>query len=50
MDKYFDVRLYIPNWDSRILKLRLPDSRLSAKTARLFAIGERAAVPVKLNI
>lgn len=47
MDKYFDVFLYIANWGTRILKLRLPDTQLSAKTARLFAAGERAAVRVK---
>ncbi len=47
MDKYFDVFLYIANWGTRILKLRLPNKRLSAKTARLYAVGERAAVRVK---
>ena len=47
MDKYFDVFLYIANWGTRILKLRLPDMQLSAKTARLYAVGERAAVRVK---
>ena len=31
MDKYFDVFLYIANWGTRILKLRLPDTQLSAK-------------------
>jgi hypothetical protein len=47
MDKYFDVFLYIANWGTRILKFRLPDAQLSAKTARLYAVGERAAVRVK---
>ena len=47
MDKYFDVFLYIANWGTRILKLRLPDTQLSAKTARLYAAGEHAAVRVK---
>ncbi len=47
MAKYFDAFLYIANWGTRILKLRLPDKRLSAKTARLYAVGERAAVRVK---
>jgi hypothetical protein len=47
MDNYFDVFLYIANWGTRILKFRLPDTQLSAKTARLFAVGERAAVRVK---
>jgi hypothetical protein len=30
-----------------ILKLRLPDTQLRKKTARLYAVGERAAVRVK---
>ena len=47
MDKYFDVFLYIANWGTRILKLRLPDNQMSAKAARLYAVGERAAVRVK---
>jgi hypothetical protein len=47
MDKYFDVFLYIANWGTRILKLRLPDTQLTAKTARLYAVGERASVRVK---
>ena len=47
MDKYFDVFLYIASWGTRILKLRLPDTQLSAKAARLFALGESAAVRVK---
>jgi len=47
MDKYFDAFLYFANWGTRILKLRLADSVLSAKTARLYAAGESAAVRVK---
>jgi hypothetical protein len=47
MDKYFDVFLYMANWGTRILKLRLPDSQMSAKAARLYAVGECAAVRVK---
>ncbi|MGC2029056.1 MAG: hypothetical protein WA642_03485 [Steroidobacteraceae bacterium] len=47
MDKYFDAFLYMANWGTRILKLRLPNTQLSAKTARLYAVGERAAVQVK---
>ncbi len=47
MDKYFDVFLYIANWGTRILKLRLPDTQMSAKTARLYGVGECAAVRVK---
>ena len=47
MDKYFDVFLYIANWGTRVLKLRLPDNQMSVKAARLYAVGERAAVRVK---
>ncbi len=34
MDKYFDMFLYIANWGTRILKLRLPDTQMSAKKVR----------------
>ena len=47
MDKYFDAFLYLANWGTRILKLRLPDNRLSAKTARRYAVGGSAAARVK---
>ena len=47
MDKYFDAFLYVANWGTHILKLRLPDKQLSAKIARLYAVGEHAAVRVK---
>jgi len=47
MDKYFDAFLYLANWGTRILKLRLAESLLSAKTARLYAAGEHATVRVK---
>lgn len=47
MDKYFDAFLYLANWGTHILKLRLPEKLLSAKTARLYAIGEHAAARVK---
>jgi hypothetical protein len=47
MDKYFDTFLYMANWGTRILKLRLPNTQPSAKTARLYAVGGRAAVRVK---
>ena len=47
MDKYFDAFLYLANWGTHILKLRLPDNQPSAKTARLYAVGERTAVRVK---
>jgi len=47
MDKYLDMFLYIANWGTRILKLRLPGNQMSVKAARLYAVGERAAVRVK---
>ena len=47
MDKYFDAFLYMANWGTHILKLRLPDTQLIAKTARLYAVGERTAMRVK---
>jgi hypothetical protein len=47
MDKYFDAFLYLANWGTHILKLRLAESLLSAKTARLYAAGEHAAVRVQ---
>ncbi len=47
MDKYFDAFLYMANWGTRILKFRLPDNHLNAKTARLYAVGARTAVRVK---
>jgi hypothetical protein len=47
MDKYFDAFLYMANWGTHIPKLRLPDTQLIAKAARLYAVGERTAVRVK---
>jgi hypothetical protein len=47
MDKYFDAFLYFANWGTRILKLRLPEKLLNAKTARLYAVGEHAAARVR---
>ena len=46
MEKYFDAFLYVANWGTRILMLRLPASLLDAKTARLYAVGKHAAVRV----
>jgi hypothetical protein len=47
MDKYFDAFLYFANWGTHILKLRLPEKLLNAKTARLYAVGEHAAARVR---
>lgn len=47
MATYFDAFLYLANWGTHILKLRLPGNLLSAKTARLYTVGEHASVRVK---
>jgi hypothetical protein len=47
MDKYFDAFLYVANWGTHILKLRLPEKLLNAKTARVYAIGEHAAARIR---
>ena len=43
MDKYFDAFLYVANWGTRVLKLRLPARLLNAATARLYCVGEHAS-------
>lgn len=47
MEKYFDAFLYLANWGTRILKLRLPENVLSARTAQFYAVGEDAAAQVR---
>jgi hypothetical protein len=47
MDKYFDAFLYVANWGTHILKLRLPEKLLNAKTAWVYAIGEHAAARIR---
>lgn len=47
MEKYFDAFLYLANWGTRVLKLRLPSRLLDAKTARRYCAGERASVREK---
>jgi hypothetical protein len=42
MDKYFDAFLYVANWGTRVLKLRLPSRLLDLKTAHLYCSGEQA--------
>jgi len=44
MAKYFDAFLYLANWGTHILKLRLPAHLLNADTARLYCTGEHASV------
>jgi hypothetical protein len=47
MAKYFDAFLYLANWGTHILKLRLPAHLLNADTARLYCTGEHASVREK---
>jgi hypothetical protein len=47
MEKYFDAFLYLANWGTRILKLRLAEKLFRAKTARLYTVGEHATVRLK---
>ncbi len=47
MESYFDAFLYLANWGTHVLKLRLPTRLLDAKTARLYCAGERASVREK---
>jgi len=44
MEEYFDAFLYVANWGTRVLKLRLPTRLLDAKTARHYCVGEHASV------
>jgi hypothetical protein len=39
MEKYFDAFLYLANWGSHVLKLRLPSSLLSLEIASLYCPG-----------
>jgi len=47
MEKYFDAFLYVANWGTHILKLRLPARLLDADTAGLYCAGENAWLRVK---
>ena len=42
MEKYFDAFLYLANWGTHILKLRLPSCLLTPETAHLYCSGKRA--------
>ena len=44
MEKYFDAFLYLANWGTRILKLRLPSRLLDLKTAQEYCVGDSAVV------
>lgn len=47
MERYFDAFLYTANWGTNILKLRLPESFLDAKTAGAYCHSEHAAARAK---
>jgi hypothetical protein len=42
MEKYFDAFLYVANWGTRELKLRLPSRLLDLETAQIYCSGEQA--------
>ena len=44
MEKYFDAFLYLANWGSHVLKLRLPSRLLDPATAKTYCGGEGASV------
>ena len=47
MEKYFDAFLYLANWGTQVLKLRLPSSLLDPETASLYCPGRSAFVREK---
>ncbi len=47
MEKYFDAFLYLANWGTRVVKLRVSARLLDAKTARLYCVGESAVAREK---
>ena len=47
MEKYFDAFLYLANWGTHVLKLRLPSRLLAATTARAYCGGDSAFVREK---
>lgn len=47
MEEYFDAFLYLANWGTRVVKLRLPSALLPLKTARQYCTGISAFVRQK---
>ena len=47
MERYYDAFLYLPNWGTHVLVLRLPARLLDANTARMYCVGEQASVREK---
>ncbi|MCL5281818.1 MAG: hypothetical protein M1376_18125 [Planctomycetes bacterium] len=43
MEKYFDAFLYLANWGTHVLKLRLPARLLDLKTAQQYGVGDSAS-------
>jgi len=43
MEKYFDAFLYLANWGTHTLKLRLPARLLDLKTAQQYCVGDSAS-------
>jgi hypothetical protein len=44
MEKYFDAFLYVANWGTHVLKLRLPSRLLDLENARTYCGGDSATV------
>ncbi|MDY7086002.1 MAG: hypothetical protein SYR96_12935 [Actinomycetota bacterium] len=42
MERYFDAHLYLANWGTRRIMLRLPKAALAPETAETFCVGESA--------
>ncbi len=42
MERYFDAHLYLANWGTRRIMLRLPKAALAPETAEAFCVGESA--------
>jgi hypothetical protein len=47
MDKYFDAFLYLANWGTHELMLRLPRAALDLETAQRFLMGDAASARAK---
>ena len=47
MAKYFDAFLYLANWGTHVLKLRLPSFLLASKTAKAYCGGASTFVGEK---
>jgi hypothetical protein len=49
MEKYFDAFLYLANWGTHVLKLRLPSRLLDPSTAKNYCGGRSASVKEKAD-